>query len=205
MDVRGAYYQALASQSLLRVAQATLQLRRVTLRQVSALAQSALRSTLDVSFAQVNVSQAELDLYRAENDLQENHARLSAAMGYGGDQPFSLIDEALPAALPSDIDGLIAEADRERPDLASLRLDRDALERYANAEKRLRNPTIVAAAVAGVAPVRDEKLPESYSGAGINVNIPILKAAGRGQSPAPGSPAASSPSTGRGGTCRECP
>jgi len=174
VDVRDAYYQALAAESVLKVARATLDLRRLTLRQVSALAQSALRSTLDVSFAQVNVSQAELDLYRAENDMQASHARLSAAMGYDRDQPFSLVDEALSAKLPSDIDGLIAEAERERPDLASLRLDRDAMERYADAEKRLRNPTIVVAAVVGVAPVRDEKLPESYTAAGINVNIPVF-------------------------------
>ena len=174
VDVRDAYYQALAAESVLKVARATLDLRRLTLRQVSALAQSALRSTLDVSFAQVNVSQAELDLYRAENDMQASHTRLSAAMGYDRDQPFSLVDEALSAKLPSDIDGLIAEAERERPDLASLCLDRDAMERYADAEKRLRNPTIVVAAVVGVAPVRDEKLPESYTAAGINVNIPVF-------------------------------
>ncbi len=173
-EVREDYYQTLAAESILKVAQATLNLRRLTLRQVSALAQSSLRSTLDVSFAQVNLSQAELDLYRADNDVQANHARLSAAMGYDHDQPFSLLDEGMPAALSPDVDSLIAEAGRERPDLAAIRLDRDALARYADAEKRLRNPTIIAAAAAGVAPVRDEKLPESYSGAGINLNIPVL-------------------------------
>ena len=37
-----AYYQALAAQAVQKVAQVTLDLRRVTLRQVSALAESAL-------------------------------------------------------------------------------------------------------------------------------------------------------------------
>jgi outer membrane protein len=129
---------------------------------------------VDVSFAQVNLSQAELDLYRAENDAQANHARLSAAMGYPRDQPFLLADEGLPAALPPDSDALIAEAARDRPDLQALRLNRDALDRFARAERQLRNPTIVAAVVAGVAPVRDDRLPEAYSAAGINVNIPVL-------------------------------
>lgn len=174
VEVREAYYQALASASVLNVARATLDLRRLTLRQVTALARSALRSTVDVSFAQVNLSQAELDLYRAENDAQANHARLSAAMGYPHDQPFSLGDEGLPGALPPDSDPLITEAARDRPDLQALRLNRDALNRFARAEKQLRNPTIVAAAVAGVAPVRDDKLPETYSAAGVNVNIPVL-------------------------------
>jgi outer membrane protein len=174
IEVQQAYYQALASESVLKVAQATVDIRRLTLRQISALAQSALRSTLDVSFAQVNVSQAELDLFRAENDSKASHARLSAAIGYDRDQPFSLTDEALPPPLDPDVDGLIAQALRERPDLAALQLNRDALDRYAEAEKQLRNPTIVAAAVAGVAPLRDEKLPEVYSAAGVIVNIPVL-------------------------------
>ena len=96
LGVSHAYYAALASQSVLKVAQATLDLRRVTLRQVTALAQSALRSTVDVSFAEVNESQAELDFFRAENDATASHAQLAAAMGYEHDQPFSLIDEPLP-------------------------------------------------------------------------------------------------------------
>jgi outer membrane protein len=172
--VEQAYYQTLASESLLKVAQATLDLRRLTYRQVNALAQSALRSTVDVSFAQVNESQAELDLFRAENDAKASHAALSAAMGYDRDQPFSVNDVALPAPLETDVNALIAEADRERPDLVALQLGRDALVRYAEAEKQLRNPTITVAAVAGAAPLRDERLPETYSAAGVNVNIPVL-------------------------------
>ncbi len=174
IEVQQAYYQALASESVLKVAQETLDLRRLTLRQVSALAQGALRSTLDVSFAQVNVSQAELDLYRAENDARASHARLSAAIGYERDQPFLLADESLPAPLDPNVEALIGQALGERPDLAALRLNRDALDRFAEAEKKLRNPTIVASAVAGVAPVRDDRLPETYSAAGLNMNIPVL-------------------------------
>jgi outer membrane protein len=174
VELQQAYYQALGSDSVLRVAQATLDLRRVTLRQVSALAQSALRSTVDVSFAQVNVSQAELDLFRAENDTRASHARLSAAMGYDRDQPFSLSDEPLPAPLDPNVDALIAQALRERPDLAVLQLNRDALARYAEAEKRLRNPTVSAAVATGVTPVRDPRIQETYSAAGVNVNIPVF-------------------------------
>ena len=174
LNVQQAYYRALAAQSVLKVAQATLDLRRVTLRQVTALAQSALRSTVDVSFAQVNESQAELDLFHAENDATASHSELAAAMGYDRDQPFSLSDEPLPGALDPNVDALIQQADRERPDLAALKLNQEALDRFAQAEKDLRNPTINAAAVAGVAPVRDPRLPESYSAAGININIPVF-------------------------------
>ncbi len=110
VEVEQTYYRALASQSILKVAQATLDLRQLTLRQVSALAQSSLRSTVDVSFAQVNESQAELDLFHAENDATASHARLSAAMGYDRDQPFSLSDEPLPPPLNPNVDALIEQA-----------------------------------------------------------------------------------------------
>jgi len=174
IEVQQAYYQALAALAVEKVAQATLDLRQLTLRQVSALAASALRSKVDVSFAEVTVSQAQLDLIRAQNDVRASHARLSAAMGYDRDQPFTTADEALPAPLNPDVDGLIAEALNARPDLATLRLNRDSLRSFAQAERKLSDPTISAGAVAGVAPVRDPRLVEDYSGAGINVNIPVL-------------------------------
>jgi len=174
IEVQQAYYQALAALAVEKVAQATLDLRQLTLRQVSALAASALRSKVDVSFAEVAVSQAQLDLLHAQNDARASHARLSAAMGYDRDRPFTVADEALPASLNPDVDGLIAEALNARPDLAVLRFNRDSLRSFAQAEKKLSDPTISAGAVAGVAPVRDDRLVESYSAAGVNINIPIL-------------------------------
>jgi outer membrane protein len=174
VDVREAYYATLAAESVLQVARATLELRRLTLRQVRALAESALRSSVDVSFAQVNVSQAELDLFRAESSEKASHARLSAAMGFEDDPGFGLSDEPLPGALNPDVKALIAQALHDRPDLTALHLNSQALIQYAEAEKRLRNPTVSAAVAAGVAPVRDDRLQETYSAAGINVSIPVL-------------------------------
>ena len=174
LEVQDAYYEGLAALAVQTVAKATLDLRRLTLRQVSALADSALRSKIDVSFAQVTVSQAELDLIRAENDARASHARLSAAMGYGRDQSFTLADEELPGPLSQDVDKMIAEALRDRPDLATLRLNWDALKSYADAERKLHNPSVTIGVVTGVTPVRDERLPETYNAAGFNMNIPVF-------------------------------
>ena len=77
LEVRTAYYSALASDAVRKAAQAALDNRRLTLRQVTALSQSAMKSTLDVSFAQVLVSEAELALYQAENDVEQSRARLA--------------------------------------------------------------------------------------------------------------------------------
>lgn len=81
LEVRIAYSQALGADSVLRVARENVEYRRTQLRQVDELAKSSLRSTLDVSFAQVNLSDAQLTLVRAENDALAGRARLAAAMG----------------------------------------------------------------------------------------------------------------------------
>ena len=174
LEVSQAYYQALAAESVLKAAQAAVDNRSLTLRQVRALAASLLKSTLDVSFAEVALSEAELQLYRAENDVQAGRARLTAALGFEASAPFSLTDVALPPPVMSEPDGLIAQAMKDRPDLAGLTFHRDAAYRFADAEKRLSYPSISALGAAGVLPVRDDRLRGTYSSAGVNLNIPIL-------------------------------
>ena len=175
LNVQLAYYAALGAQAVEGVAQAALDNRRLVLRQIDALAASSLKSTLDVRFAQVAVSEAELALYQAQSDFSAAQARLSAALGYERTQAFTLAEEPLPDPLAPDADPLIAEALRQRPELASLSLNRDAAHRFAEAEKDLRNPTISALGTAGIAPAHDAGYHgDNYAAAGVNLNIPIF-------------------------------
>src|SRR5262249_39369874 len=68
LDVDRAYFGTLRAQAVQRVAQATVDARQLAFDQVSALAQGNLRSGLDVSFARVNLSSAQLLLVQARND-----------------------------------------------------------------------------------------------------------------------------------------
>jgi outer membrane protein len=174
LEVSQAYYQALAADSVLKAAQAAVENRSLTLRQVRALAASLLKSTLDVSFAEVALSEAELQLYRAENDVQAGQARLAAALGFEASAEFALTDVALPPPLGFEPDSLIDQALKDRPDLAGLTFNRDAAYRFADAEKRLSYPSISALGTAGVLPAHDDRLRGTYSSAGVNLNIPIL-------------------------------
>jgi outer membrane protein len=175
LDVQVAYFGALGSEAVRKAAQAALESRRLSLRQVTALSQSALKSTLDVSFAQVLVSEAELAVYQAENDVAESRARLAAALGLQRSQPFSLVDEPLPAALKPEMQALVDEALRDRPDLQILQRNSEASEEYAKAERKLSYPTINLMGAAGAIPERDPTLPhESYGAAGININVPVF-------------------------------
>lgn len=174
IEVDQAYYQALAADTVLKVAQAVVENRRLTLRQVQALAQSSLKSTLDVSFAEVAVSDAELALVRAENDVQASRARLSAALGAAQAERFELADEPLPPALEPDPETVVTQALTQRPDLAALQLSRDAAHRFVQAEKALSHPTVSLVGVAGGLPATDPRLHGTYSAAGVNVSVPIL-------------------------------
>lgn len=175
LDVQSAYYAALGSESVRRAAQAALESRQLSLRQVTALAQSSLKSTLDVSFAQVLVSEGELAVYQAENDVEESRARLAAALGLEHTQPFTLVDQPLPPALTPDVQELIDEGLHERPDISALRRNSDAAAEFAKAESKLSYPTINLIGAAGAIPEHDSTLLHNeYGAAGVNVNIPVF-------------------------------
>ena len=173
VEVDQAYFQALAADSVLKVSQAVVQNRQLILRQVRTLARSSLKSTLDVSFADVAASDAELALVRAENDAAAGRARLSAALGNGQAEPFELVEEPLPAALEPNPEVLVSQALQQRPDLAALRLNRDAAHKFADAERALSRPTVTLMGVAGGLPATDPRLHGIYSAAGVNVSIPL--------------------------------
>ncbi|MEP6535705.1 MAG: TolC family protein [Bryobacteraceae bacterium] len=172
--VSQAYFRAQRSRSILEVARATVGARRIVLRQVQALADSSLKSTLDVSFAEVNLSDAELTLLRTENQANAALAELSAALGSPGQQALELTEEPLPAPIDSDAQSAIQNALSRRPDLAGLTLNRDSIARFAEAEKRLALPTISFLGTAGAVPYRETKLAGTYGAAGVNVSIPVF-------------------------------
>jgi outer membrane protein len=175
LAVRNAYFAVLGSDSVLHAAQATLQNRQLTLRQISALAQSDLRSSLDVTFTQVLVSEAQLARDQAETDAQSARANLAATMGSESVQNFTLEDQAAPAAPNPDVQSLVTTALNARPDLSILEHSRDADYQVERAEKKLNYPTVSLLAAGGVVPEHDHTIPhDSYEAAGININIPIL-------------------------------
>lgn len=174
LRVREAYYRMLLAEVQHRVAGETVGARRVTLKQISALAESNLRSTLDVSFAELAVSEAELALDRAENERRAAMVQLAAALGYSDEQRFAVEEQPDPDALPDSADDWIAQALRTRPELASLRLEAEAARHIAENERRQALPTVSATGVGGVLGFRDDRLRPHYGALGVNLNIPVF-------------------------------
>lgn len=169
-----AYFNALKAQAVLQVAIETVKDRKLVSDQITELEKNKLRSGLDVTFANVNLAQAELLLVQAQNDLQASFADLSAALGLADQRNFHLIEQPVPDAPPADLTSLIAEAMRDRPEIIGLHLDVGSAQSYATAERDLWFPTISASGVAGLTPYREDTLSPRYAAAGFNVNIPIF-------------------------------
>lgn len=177
LAVDQAFYQGLTSQAVLKVAQQTVAQRQATSDQVSALTKAKVKSDLDLSFANVQVAQANLLLLDAKNNEAASMAALNAVLGSEQDQQYVLVDETggTPSPAPTDMEAMVQQAFSQRPDLASLNDRFLSAKQYATAEREQWMPTVSAITMGGGAPVRDDVIQSSwYLGAGANVRIPVF-------------------------------
>src|SRR6202044_3286663 len=116
------------------------------------LAQNRLRSQLDVSFADLNVSKAKLLLIRSQNAVQAAFGELTRALGAQQTASYQLSDEPMPPSPAADVETLVRQALQTRPELAGIRLSRDAAYQFEAAERDLKHPTASFIGVAGYMP-----------------------------------------------------
>ncbi len=172
-----AFYDALQAQALLRVAQQNVDTRQTTQTQVDQMTRNNLKSTLDLSFANVNLSQAKLLLLDAQNNRDSTMAALDAVLGLDRQVVYQLEDETTPLPPPPpDIEALTQLALRQRPDLQALDYDQQAAVKFSRAQRDQSFPTISAAGTAGSVPIRPSQFYNSnwWGAIGVNLNIPIF-------------------------------
>ena len=171
------FYQTIEAQATLKVAMQTVAERQAVTDQVSALASSKLRSDLDLSFAQVNLSQAKLLQLDAQDNLDSEKSALSDVLGFDKEMDYELVDDSnnLPPLAP-DSGTLIAQALANRPDLQSLSYSERAAQRFSTAQHRLLLPTLSALGVVGQTPEGSPQYFSSnwYGAVGANLSIPIF-------------------------------
>lgn len=176
LTVDEAFYHALNAQALVTVAQDTVSARQDLADRVSALTKAKLKSELDLSFANVNLAQAQLLMLDAQNEAQDSMLALKTLLGDTGPDSYKLVDEAPETPTPpnTDIQGLLSLAMKSRPDLASLELQYQSSLKFRNAERDLWRPSITALVASGDAPVRADQISPWYAAAGVNLQIPIF-------------------------------
>ncbi len=175
LAVDQAFYSALQTHAVLRVAEQTVASRQLLSDQVSALTKSKLKSDLDLSFANVNLAQAKLLYLDALNNDKASMAALSAILGFSTLEAFELVNDTEPLAPPpADVDPLIAEAFAKRPEIFALEFQSESAEKLHRAEHDQLYPTITALGAFGDSPVRDDRVYGPYAAAGVNVEIPVF-------------------------------
>ncbi len=178
LQVDQSYFGVLRAQALLRVAQQTVSARQLVSNQVTQMAANLLKSQLDVTFANVDLAQAQLLLIQAQNNLQGSYADLTRALGFADQRTYSLTEPAQAPAPPGDLTTLIQQALMNRPELISQQFEVNSAQTFATAERDLWLPTISAVGAAGLIPFHQATaaagLNDQYAAAGFNVNVPIF-------------------------------
>ena len=153
--------------------------RQTVVDQISELTKNKLKSQVDLSLVQVNLAEAQLMLLRAKERLAAAYAQLGQAIGSQQAVEFRLIDPGKQPEPPASVDPLIQEAFRNRPELASLNLQKDADQKFVYAERDLKRPSVSLTAVAGGLPWiepgnANANIPPEYEAVGVNVQVPIF-------------------------------
>lgn len=172
-----AFYSALQAEETLKVAKENTAARQTLQSQVNQMTINKLKSTLDLSFANVNLSQAKLLELDAQNNADSTMAALDNVLGLDHQVNFELVDDGANIQQPPpDIDQLIQEGLHQRPDLQATTFSQQAAVKFSRAQHDQFLPTIGAAGTVGIVPIR----PDAYyvnnwwGGIGVNVNIPIF-------------------------------
>jgi outer membrane protein len=182
LAVDRSFYNALQAQAVLQVAQQTVQERQTVSQQVDVLFKSKLKSELDLSFANVNLAQAQLLLLDAQNNQNAALATLAMVMGYPTLQNFQLVEETSAIAPPpGNVDDLISKAFSMRPEILSLQFQYESARKFQTAERDLLFPTIRAMGAVGDTPVGNpavapspSALNNTYGAVGGNIEIPLF-------------------------------
>ena len=170
-----AFYGALQAHTVTKVAEQTVAARQTVADQIQALFKSKLKSQLDLSFANVNLSQAKLLLLDAQNNENAALAALSAVLGFATLQNFQLVEDTRPITPPpATVDDLIMQALAKRPELLALNYDYQSAQKFQSAQRDLLFPTIRAAGAIGDTPVRNPVLSNWYGAVGVNIDIPVF-------------------------------
>ncbi len=172
-----AFFNALQAQALLKVAEQNVSTRQTTETQISELTKNKLKSTLDLSFADVNLSQAKLLLLDAQNNVDSTMAALDAVLGLDRQVTYDLVEEDTAVNVPpADADRLLQLAFQQRPDLQALTYSQQAAVKFSHAQRDQMFPSISAAGTAGSVPIRPAEyyLTNWWGGIGVNMNIPIF-------------------------------
>lgn len=128
LNVRTYYFAARANKALVHVARDTLANQQRHLEQVMGFVKVGTQPEIALAQQRTAVANAQVQLINAENNYEVAKAQLNQAIGLERDTNYDVEDESTPpiAGEDNDIDPLLGEALKSRPDYISLEKQVDA-------------------------------------------------------------------------------
>ena len=177
LNVNRTYFAALGAEALLKIASKEVETHQLLDEQIKTLADSKLRSDLDLRLEDANLAQAKLVLLDAQGRRDEALSDLTDAIGLETEPKFLLNDCEASPAMPGSLDILLSRALWSRPDLMALKSGLEATLKRAQASKAARLPIISGIAAGGLTPYEaspNEGLGHEYGMVGVNVSVPLF-------------------------------
>ncbi|MBI3015135.1 MAG: TolC family protein [Candidatus Tectomicrobia bacterium] len=127
-NVRQSYYQLLASKRLVAVNEETVAQFEKRLEEARSFYEVGVRPRFDVTSAEVNLSNARLNLIRVRNNLELARVTLNNAMGIPNDTSYDLVDNLGFSPVAYQLPDILLQAEQNRPELKSLKAKRQSAE-----------------------------------------------------------------------------
>ena len=170
------YYGVVAGDADLVAAKTTEDVALHSLEIARALRDGGVGTLGDVLQAQTAHGQAVLARVQAEAAAKSARGTLSVTLGISADQPFKLAPEPVPTEVPAlaaRMADLMAEAARQRPDLAAAQAQLDAAEADITVARAVGRPSISIGASQNFASATG--IPnQNYGQVGVTVTVPIF-------------------------------
>lgn len=175
-NVVQSYYGAVAADATLVATETTEGVASHSLEAARALRTGGVATLADVLQAETAYDQAVLARIQAERAMRGAHGTLAVAVGVNADQPLKLAADPVPAKVPAltaRMADLMAEAQRQRPDLGAALAQRDSAEADVTVARAVGRPSI--ALSAGYDWSNTSFIPrQNYSEIGLTLTVPIF-------------------------------
>lgn len=172
-NVLQAYYQWFTDQAALDATRESVISAKAALDAATAKQAAGTVTKADMLQAQTQYQQALLNQITAENTFQQSQGKLANAMGLAPNIPFTLEAanfEALPDRMTQDVADLLAQAQKNRPDLAAALAQLNSAKANVAVQKAQGMPTVSLSAARN----QDMRLSgNSYDGNSSSVNVSL--------------------------------
>ena len=172
LQVKRAYYAVLEAKKRIELGSQTIRERELTVKQSSAFYRAQLKSKLDVSLAQVELSRARLALVQAESSYSQELIGLNRAMGAPYSGTYTLQEPAVAAQPPVTLQTLVQGGLAERPELRSLDAQISAYEEWLKKAESEKKGRIMGAFSGGITRFAELTAGRLLFG-GIGIRLPI--------------------------------